>query len=117
MVLAWAGRRWGPSALRPGRTSAAEKGASPQLSEVNGTVGTAIQVPGARAVGGSSEVGSVSCRRSAGTATRAGLALTASKRALRAAAHPESPGEQHRSARDSKINFGAYLGRAVTGTR
>jgi hypothetical protein len=33
----------------------------PQLSEVNGTLGTAIQVPGATAVGGSSEVGSVSC--------------------------------------------------------
>jgi hypothetical protein len=34
-----------------------------------------------------------------------------------AAAHPESPGEQHRPARHSKINFGAYLGRAATGTR
>jgi hypothetical protein len=43
----------------------------PQLSEVNGTLGTAIQVPGATAIGGSSEVGSVSCP-SAGTAAPLG---------------------------------------------
>jgi integrase len=43
--------------------------------------------------------------------------LPRSGRARGVAAHPESPSEHHRPGGDSKINFGAYLGRAATGSR
>ena len=112
MVLEWAGRRWEPSALRPGRTSAAEEGPSPTAATQRGERHLGHRDPGTRRHSHRRiQRGGIGVVSVGGHCSAARLALTASKQESRSAVtHPESPGEQHRPARDARSTLGRIWG-------